>query len=355
MIVKTSSPPAGPVRAAAFAAVDVNKASQAELEAVKGIGPSMSAASSTSARGPFKDWTDLMQSRQGRRCRQRREAVGRRPHRQRRRVQVVRQQRSHGAGAEGEQAGKGGPCEDRQHRRRTTRSSERAASAQPKKRRSPRRGALGVGLAERHQLARVRRFEQQVARQRRAARVVALARHADAAQHRADRHRQAAEVLRRRCRRAAGSARSPARRSAAGCVARARFGRQQRQRAVDALQALDVDRQRIEEDVRQRMAGDLREVRILAAADALARAARACARRRRRGCAARPGAPPARSAPPAASSRRRSTRCGPRSPAATAGNTNGIADDASRCGTPMRSRTAMRCERVHGTMSATAS
>ena len=41
--------------------------------------------------------------------------------------------------------------------------------------------------------------------------------------------------------------------------------------SVDALQPLDVDRQRVEEDVRQRMAGDLRQVRVLAAADALAR------------------------------------------------------------------------------------
>lgn len=46
--------------AVAFAAVDVNKASQAELEGVKGIGPSMStkilAARKTS---PFADWRDL--------------------------------------------------------------------------------------------------------------------------------------------------------------------------------------------------------------------------------------------------------------------------------------------------------
>lgn len=44
----------------AFAAVDVNKASQAELESVKGIGPGMStkilAARKT---GPFADWGDL--------------------------------------------------------------------------------------------------------------------------------------------------------------------------------------------------------------------------------------------------------------------------------------------------------
>jgi competence protein ComEA len=46
--------------ATAFAAVDVNKANQAELEAVKGIGPSMSGriieARKTSS---FKDWSDL--------------------------------------------------------------------------------------------------------------------------------------------------------------------------------------------------------------------------------------------------------------------------------------------------------
>ena len=46
---------------------------------------------------------------------------------------------------------------------------------------------------------------------------------------------------------------------------------QQRERAVDALQALDVDRQRIEKDVRQRMARDLRQVRVFAAARPLAR------------------------------------------------------------------------------------
>ncbi len=46
---------------AAGPATDVNKASVAELEAVKGIGPSLS-AKITSARqqGPFKDWADLV-------------------------------------------------------------------------------------------------------------------------------------------------------------------------------------------------------------------------------------------------------------------------------------------------------
>jgi competence protein ComEA len=46
--------------AAAFAAIDVNKASQAELESVKGIGPSMSTKILDARKtGSFKDWTDL--------------------------------------------------------------------------------------------------------------------------------------------------------------------------------------------------------------------------------------------------------------------------------------------------------
>ena len=48
------------ISAAAFAAVDVNKASQAELEAVKGIGPSMSGRMLDARKsGSFKDWSDL--------------------------------------------------------------------------------------------------------------------------------------------------------------------------------------------------------------------------------------------------------------------------------------------------------
>ncbi len=47
--------------AAAFAAVDVNKATQAELEAVKGIGPGISGKIlDERKKGPFKDWTDLV-------------------------------------------------------------------------------------------------------------------------------------------------------------------------------------------------------------------------------------------------------------------------------------------------------
>ena len=47
--------------AAAFAAVDVNKADQAELEAVKGIGPSLSQRIlDERKKGSFKDWSDLI-------------------------------------------------------------------------------------------------------------------------------------------------------------------------------------------------------------------------------------------------------------------------------------------------------
>jgi len=46
--------------AAAFAAVDVNKASQGELETVKGIGPAMSTKIIDARKtGPFADWADL--------------------------------------------------------------------------------------------------------------------------------------------------------------------------------------------------------------------------------------------------------------------------------------------------------
>ena len=46
---------------AAFAAVDANKASQAELESVKGIGPAMSNKVLEARKaGGFKDWIDLI-------------------------------------------------------------------------------------------------------------------------------------------------------------------------------------------------------------------------------------------------------------------------------------------------------
>jgi competence protein ComEA len=49
------------VAATAFAAVDANKATQAELEAIKGIGPSISGAIiAERKKGDFKDWNDLV-------------------------------------------------------------------------------------------------------------------------------------------------------------------------------------------------------------------------------------------------------------------------------------------------------
>lgn len=46
---------------AAHANVDINKASQAELEAVKGIGTSMSTRIVDERKnGPFKDWADVI-------------------------------------------------------------------------------------------------------------------------------------------------------------------------------------------------------------------------------------------------------------------------------------------------------
>lgn len=48
--------------APAFAAVDVNRASQAELETVKGIGPGLSGKIlAAREKGAFKDWTDLQE------------------------------------------------------------------------------------------------------------------------------------------------------------------------------------------------------------------------------------------------------------------------------------------------------
>src|SRR4051794_14706726 len=52
--------------AAAFAAVDVNKATQAELESVKGIGPSISAKIlDERKKSPFKDWNDMIERVKG--------------------------------------------------------------------------------------------------------------------------------------------------------------------------------------------------------------------------------------------------------------------------------------------------
>jgi competence protein ComEA len=45
----------------AFAAVDVNRATQAELEAVKGVGPGLSGRILQARQAqPFKDWNDLV-------------------------------------------------------------------------------------------------------------------------------------------------------------------------------------------------------------------------------------------------------------------------------------------------------
>lgn len=50
----------------AFAAVDVNKASQAELETIKGVGPAMSAKILEARKaGAFKDWPDLAERVKG--------------------------------------------------------------------------------------------------------------------------------------------------------------------------------------------------------------------------------------------------------------------------------------------------
>ncbi len=47
--------------AAAFAAIDINKADQAQLESVKGIGPAMSTRLlDERKKSPFKDWSDMI-------------------------------------------------------------------------------------------------------------------------------------------------------------------------------------------------------------------------------------------------------------------------------------------------------
>lgn len=52
--------------ATAFAAVDANKATQAELETVKGIGPSISSKIlAERQKGAFKDWPDLVERVKG--------------------------------------------------------------------------------------------------------------------------------------------------------------------------------------------------------------------------------------------------------------------------------------------------
>jgi len=52
--------------ATCLAAADINKASQAELEAVKGIGPAMSGKIlDERKKAPFKDWADVMERVKG--------------------------------------------------------------------------------------------------------------------------------------------------------------------------------------------------------------------------------------------------------------------------------------------------
>ncbi len=52
--------------ALAYAAVDVNQASEAELDGIKGIGPAMSARIlQERQKAPFKDWADLIERVRG--------------------------------------------------------------------------------------------------------------------------------------------------------------------------------------------------------------------------------------------------------------------------------------------------
>ena len=50
------------VASAAFAAIDINKATQADLESIKGIGPMISTKILDERKkgGPFKDWSDVI-------------------------------------------------------------------------------------------------------------------------------------------------------------------------------------------------------------------------------------------------------------------------------------------------------
>lgn len=54
------------VSVSCFAAVDVNQASEAELDGLRGIGPSLSGKIlQARQQGPFKDWADLMRRVKG--------------------------------------------------------------------------------------------------------------------------------------------------------------------------------------------------------------------------------------------------------------------------------------------------
>lgn len=52
--------------AGAFAAVDINKATQSELESIKGIGPAIAGKIlDERKKGPFKDWNDMIERVKG--------------------------------------------------------------------------------------------------------------------------------------------------------------------------------------------------------------------------------------------------------------------------------------------------
>jgi len=54
------------IAATAFAAVDINKASEADLDGIKGIGPSLSGKIlAERKKAPFKDWGDLIERVKG--------------------------------------------------------------------------------------------------------------------------------------------------------------------------------------------------------------------------------------------------------------------------------------------------
>ena len=54
------------IATASLAAVDVNTATEAELDGIRGIGPALSGRIlKARQQGPFKDWADLMQRVKG--------------------------------------------------------------------------------------------------------------------------------------------------------------------------------------------------------------------------------------------------------------------------------------------------
>jgi competence protein ComEA len=61
MLIRLLATLAVPVSISAFAAVDVNNASQAELESITGLGPATASLIVDERRkGPFRNWTDLI-------------------------------------------------------------------------------------------------------------------------------------------------------------------------------------------------------------------------------------------------------------------------------------------------------